>query len=459
MRSASNPGIGATVLLLAIAASSATFDPGSAFAQSPAQPAAAPPSVKIGVAAAVQGKVEVASGGAVGRVLESGRPIFMGDVVTTGPGGRLQILLLDQTIFTIGPNSSLVIDEFVYDPATDDGRIAAQVVTGAFRFVTGRIGHKVPDHMKVTLPAGTIGIRGTMVAGRCEGDQSLIVLLGPGPENSAAARVGRIDVENAEASVTIAQPGFGTTIPGADLPPTPPALIEPQILEALNQEFVPPAAPADERPADRAMGSEAQADDQAGQRSHEAPAMMMRSGRDGGADHDMEHTGPPTAAELHAMADAGHITPEQLTEMLADMEAWHSGDESTRQALMAKYGSHEGESHEGAASYESFEGAFDGVEGMPSGDTASYATFDGLTGQDGFAEMGTPDAFTEMMSGDFMSYDAFSSMMTSNAQFMDMMTQQGFDMEQAYQYYMDSMDHTTAAAQDQTSSSGTTDSP
>jgi hypothetical protein len=80
----------------------------------------------------------------------------------------MQILLLDQTVFTIGPESELVIDEFVYDPKTNAGKLSAEITKGVFRFVSGKIAHEKPEDMNVKLPAGTLGVRGTMVAGRVD---------------------------------------------------------------------------------------------------------------------------------------------------------------------------------------------------------------------------------------------------------------------------------------------------
>ncbi|MDD5671699.1 MAG: FecR domain-containing protein, partial [Candidatus Omnitrophica bacterium] len=98
----------------------------------------------IGVAAAVRGNVELTRTGTVGEVIESGANIFLGDQISTDDKGRLQILLLDETVFTIGPNSAMVIDKFVYDPANHNGEIKAKIVKGTFRFVTGQIAHKKP---------------------------------------------------------------------------------------------------------------------------------------------------------------------------------------------------------------------------------------------------------------------------------------------------------------------------
>ena len=70
---------------------------------------------KAGVAAAVRGPVQQVSfrtpSATVGRNVSSGDEIFLGDRIVTGPAGGLQVMLLDGTTFSIGPNSSMVIDE------------------------------------------------------------------------------------------------------------------------------------------------------------------------------------------------------------------------------------------------------------------------------------------------------------------------------------------------------------
>lgn len=173
----------------------------------------------IGVAAAVRGKVQaVAPGQAVGRVIGSGKPVYLNDHVTTGADSRLQLLLLDETAFTLGPNSDMVLDEFVYDPKTSSGKVSAQITKGAFRFVTGKVAQHKPSDMKVGLPTGTIGIRGTMVAGVVNGQDADIMLVGPGPQNNANERPGGITVTSYGRSVDIDASGYGTTIRGGGAP-------------------------------------------------------------------------------------------------------------------------------------------------------------------------------------------------------------------------------------------------
>ncbi|HAI33254.1 MULTISPECIES: FecR family protein [unclassified Thalassospira] len=116
-----------------------------------------------GVSAAVTGDITLSKvTGEVGILVESGMPVYLGDRIITSANAGMQVLLLDETVFTIGPNSDVAIDEFVYDPATGDGRIVADMAKGVMRFVTGKIPLNNPSSMDVNLPVGSIGIRGTI---------------------------------------------------------------------------------------------------------------------------------------------------------------------------------------------------------------------------------------------------------------------------------------------------------
>lgn len=178
------------LLTVFLSVSALVFDGHLALAAVQALPAPPLQSDLIGIAAAVHGSVELNRTGQVGHVIESGQGIYLNDVIKTGPEGHLQVLLLDETVFTLGPNSEMQLDEFVYDPATDNGKVRASVTKGVFRFITGKIAHKKPENMEVKLPSGTIGVRGTIVGGTVEGFHSLIVLFGPGEKHNTKHRYG-----------------------------------------------------------------------------------------------------------------------------------------------------------------------------------------------------------------------------------------------------------------------------
>jgi hypothetical protein len=169
---------------------------------------------RIGVVAATGGKVELTTPGQVGRIAQSGQAIFLGDEVKTDAQGHLQILLLDETVFTIGPNSAITIDKFVYDPKSQKGEIKASITQGVFRYVSGKIAAKNPDSVKVKLPAASIGFRGTIVGGSVGANgQGLVGLLGPGNNNDTGARTGSFTINGAGGDhQNVNRTGFGVEV-------------------------------------------------------------------------------------------------------------------------------------------------------------------------------------------------------------------------------------------------------
>lgn len=171
---------------------------------------------RIGVVAAIQGKVEVMTPGAAGRVVQSGEEIFIGDEVKTDALGHLQILLLDETVFTIGPNSAITIDKFIYDPASHMGKMEASIAKGVFRYVSGKIAANKPENVTIHLPSATIGIRGTIVAGEVSAAGSMAMLLGPGSKNETGATIGSFVMTgtgaNSGQQEHVNRTGFGVSV-------------------------------------------------------------------------------------------------------------------------------------------------------------------------------------------------------------------------------------------------------
>lgn len=97
--------------------------------------------------------------------LQAGRVVRVGTGtrLTTGPTGRLVVVLPDETVFTIGPDTDVIMDEFVFDPGKDNDlkKISARLLKGFFRWVTGTVARRESANMSMKLPVGAIGIRGT----------------------------------------------------------------------------------------------------------------------------------------------------------------------------------------------------------------------------------------------------------------------------------------------------------
>lgn len=112
----------------------------------------------IGVASAVTNTVHAALGGAA-RDLRTGDRVYQQQVIETETRSSAQLLFRDETALTIGPQSKVVLDRFVYDPATRTGTIVFNSIVGAFRFVSGSA---QPASYRVQTPLASIGVRGTI---------------------------------------------------------------------------------------------------------------------------------------------------------------------------------------------------------------------------------------------------------------------------------------------------------
>ena len=133
-----------------------------------------------GVLAAASGPVSVrpmADKATIPARLDIGNKVFFGDEIITGDGVRAQILLRDGTTFSVGESASLVLDEFVYDPASGNGGIGVVITKGAFRFVSGKIAKKTPQNMRVLAGSTSIAVRGTEVIGTVGGGGGDSVIL------------------------------------------------------------------------------------------------------------------------------------------------------------------------------------------------------------------------------------------------------------------------------------------
>ena len=91
-------------------------------------------------------------------------PIEKNDVITTKDNSNVIIKFNDNTIITVGKNSSLSIEDYLYDTKNSaNSRSTFKFLKGTFKSVTGIIGKLNPEKFKLETKTANIGIRGTTV--------------------------------------------------------------------------------------------------------------------------------------------------------------------------------------------------------------------------------------------------------------------------------------------------------
>ena len=92
------------------------------------------------------------------RTLVVGADLFLGDIVTTGPSGEVQVLFEDGTRLVVGPGSNLTIEDYLLRADGSPGKLAVNALAGTFRFITG---NAAKDRYLIKTPTGHVGVRGT----------------------------------------------------------------------------------------------------------------------------------------------------------------------------------------------------------------------------------------------------------------------------------------------------------
>ena len=155
----------------------------------------------VGIVGAISGTVKTET-----RELKAGDKIYLNETIYATEGSGTQILLLDQSTFTIGSDSEVVMDTFIYDPATNDGKIVASVKQGSLKVISGLISKKNPDSWTVEVPEGTLGSRGTEFQTIVSKKQTSTLLIGPSKNNTLGLRPGAVLVGNKLGSTLLNNP-------------------------------------------------------------------------------------------------------------------------------------------------------------------------------------------------------------------------------------------------------------
>jgi hypothetical protein len=93
-----------------------------------------------------------------------GVPIYATDTLRTGVDGAVGVTLRDDTRVSLGANSEMKVDRYVYAPGEGGLGMVLKFLRGAAVYVSGRMAKLAPDSIRLETPSGIVGVRGTTVA-------------------------------------------------------------------------------------------------------------------------------------------------------------------------------------------------------------------------------------------------------------------------------------------------------
>ena len=147
--------------------------------------------------------------------------MFM-DNVKTGKG-EVGITFIDDTNVAVSSQSSLIIDDFVYDPNSAKGsKLVLKIALGTVRYASGNIAKLSKQNVDIRTPTARIGVRGTAFSMTVdEIGQSLIILL-----PNADGTVGEISVESDIGQVILTRAFQATSVRSSLATPTKPKILD-----------------------------------------------------------------------------------------------------------------------------------------------------------------------------------------------------------------------------------------
>lgn len=90
-----------------------------------------------------------------------GQELMAGDWLMTGKDGRMSLTFVDNTRFSVGPDSHIALKKFEYDPTSQKGSFIARVERGSIAVVSGRISKSGRDAEQIETPDSVLGVNGT----------------------------------------------------------------------------------------------------------------------------------------------------------------------------------------------------------------------------------------------------------------------------------------------------------
>jgi hypothetical protein len=167
---------------------------------------------QVGTATAVNPNSESTPPGGSTITLKVGSRILHKERIHTSPTGSVQLLFVDQSTLNIAPNTNLLIDEFVYDPASGSGHMLTKLTQGTLQYIGGKLSHQ--GAVTIDTPAATIGIRG----GTVTVDHGM-------NGTQAIDQNGTITITNGGGTIVVTRPGFVVTITNWNTPPGQPVRV------------------------------------------------------------------------------------------------------------------------------------------------------------------------------------------------------------------------------------------
>ncbi len=122
---------------------------------------AADPGEEVGRIKTLKGESYIIRGSEGRRLAMVNDRVYAQDQLETGADGSMGVTFIDNSRFSVGPNSLVSLDRFDFNPTTHAGVFESRINRGTLAVTSGKIAKQSASAMKVKTRATVLGVRGT----------------------------------------------------------------------------------------------------------------------------------------------------------------------------------------------------------------------------------------------------------------------------------------------------------
>jgi len=122
----------------------------------------------VGIVKSIENSASIRREGKI-LAVEDGMAVWMGDEISTDSTGSIGIIFIDDTVLSMGPESRFVMSELLFDPAEGKLSFIGRIIQGTIAFLSGQTARLAPDSVRLETPTGMVGVRGTHILIKVEG--------------------------------------------------------------------------------------------------------------------------------------------------------------------------------------------------------------------------------------------------------------------------------------------------
>lgn len=130
----------------------------------------------VGKISIYEGKAFITNPFGQTKKIKKSSTLFPGEILKTAEKSYAEIRFSDGSVLNLGPKGGVKIENFTYDPNMDYGRMSIRILSGIYRFTSGRMRPQEKGAVRLRFPAGNASFTNATLLGQVFQKRSVIIL-------------------------------------------------------------------------------------------------------------------------------------------------------------------------------------------------------------------------------------------------------------------------------------------